>query len=101
MIKIENEVVSSFFNAVSVEITAPLYWWEDFKNIPNTIPLWENLLMPAGCNMRRTIILSCAAIINIYESRKHSELKEWKEFCAWVETLPYSEIITGKEKEEC
>lgn len=26
-------------------------------------------------------------------------LHEWIEFCKWIETLPYSELITGDEKE--
>lgn len=31
---------------------------------------------------------------NIYKSRKNHKLDEWREFCGWVETLPYSELIT-------
>ena len=28
------------------------------------------------------------------------KLDEWVEFCKWIETLPYSELITGERKEE-
>ena len=28
-------------------------------------------------------------------SRKNHKLDEWVEFCEWIETLPYSELITG------
>ena len=27
-----------------------------------------------------------------------SKLDEWVEFCKWIETLPYSELITCSEK---
>lgn len=33
-----------------------------------------------------------------YKSRKNHKLDEWVKFCKWIENLPYSELITGKEK---
>lgn len=33
----------------------------------------------------------------IYPMRKNHKLDEWREFCQWIEQLPYSEIIIGKE----
>jgi hypothetical protein len=36
----------------------------------------------------------------IYSQRKTHRLPEWKEFCAWIETLPYSELITGEKENE-
>ena len=35
-------------------------------------------------------------LANIYKSRKGHRLDEWHTFCDWIETLPYSELITGK-----
>ena len=32
----------------------------------------------------------------IYKSRKNHKLDEWREFCEWIKSLPYSEIITGE-----
>ena len=34
-------------------------------------------------------------IKNIYGMPK----KSWKRFCDWIESLPYSELITGKEND--
>ena len=34
---------------------------------------------------------------NIYKSRKNHKLDEWREFCKWIEKLPYSELICGPE----
>lgn len=29
---------------------------------------------------------------------KHHKLDEWREFCKWIESLPYSELIVGGEE---
>lgn len=33
-----------------------------------------------------------------YADKDH-KLDEWREFCKWIEELPYSELIAGKTKE--
>ena len=33
---------------------------------------------------------------NIYTWRKDHKLDEWHDFCQWIESLPYSEIIIGE-----
>jgi len=44
-------------------------------------------------------MLNYEVLVNMYESRKLHKLDEWREFCKWIESLPYSELIIG-EKEE-
>lgn len=58
---------------------------------------WRALieLLPEGFNMRSTVQLNYEVLVNMYHSRKAHKLDEWREFCKWVETLPYSELITG------
>ena len=59
---------------------------------------WQMIqLLPSSYNQRRTIMLNYEVLANIYKSRKNHKLDEWVEFCKWIETLPYSELITGKE----
>lgn len=57
---------------------------------------WRGLiqLLPNSYNQKRTLLLNYAVLRNIYHSRKNHKLKEWHEFCVWVESLPYSELIT-------
>lgn len=59
--------------------------------------LWWNMiqLLPSSYNQRRTVQFSYEALVNIYRWRKNHKLDEWREFCRWIESLPYSEIITG------
>ena len=40
-------------------------------------------------------MLNYEVLANIYKSRKNHKLDEWREFCHWIESLPYSELITG------
>ena len=32
-------------------------------------------------------------LANIYKSRKDHKLDEWREFCKWIESLPFHELI--------
>ena len=60
------------------------YWWQMIQ------------LLPTSYNQRRTVMLNYEVLANIYKSRKDHKLDEWHDFCAWVEELPYSELITTK-----
>jgi hypothetical protein len=63
------------------------YWWQMIQ------------LLPSSYNQKRTIMLNYEVLVGIYKWRHNHKLDEWVEFCKWIETLPYSEIITGREKE--
>lgn len=53
-------------------------------------------LLPMGYNYQFTWMANYAVLRNIYHSRKNHALTEWHEFCDWIESLPYSELITIK-----
>lgn len=54
-------------------------------------------LLPSSYNQKRTVMLNYEVLANIYKSRKNHKLDEWHVLCDWIEKLPYSELITGKE----
>lgn len=58
--------------------------------------LWYNLiqLLPNSYNQTRDVVMDYEVLANIYGSRKDHKLDEWREFCQWIEELPYSELIT-------
>ena len=60
--------------------------------------IWRQMiqLLPSSYNQRATLMLNYEVLANIYHSRKNHKLDEWVEFCKWIETLPYSELITGE-----
>ena len=56
-------------------------------------------LLPESYNQLRTIDTSYECLLSIYHQRKNHRLTEWKEFCNWIESLPYmSEFIGALEK---
>ena len=61
--------------------------------------LWWQLiqLLPSSYNQRRTVMLNYEVLANMYRSRRNHKLDEWHIFCDWIEGLPYSELIVGKE----
>lgn len=61
------------------------YWWQMIQ------------LLPSSYNQKRTVMLNYEVLANIYKSRRNHKLDEWHTFCDWIESLPYSELITGKE----
>lgn len=58
---------------------------------------WQMIqLLPSSYNQRRTVMLNYEVLANMYKSRRNHKLDEWHTFCDWIESLPYSELITGK-----
>lgn len=56
---------------------------------------WQMIqLLPSSYNQRSTVQLNYAVLRNIYHARKGHKLDEWRDFCKWIEELPYSELIT-------
>lgn len=66
-----------------LETSDKTYWWQLIQ------------LLPGSYNQKRTVMLNYEVLANIYKSRKNHKLDEWREFCHWIESLPYSELITG------
>ena len=55
---------------------------------------------PAGFRITARMTTNYRELKTIYSQRKNHRLPEWREFCAWVETLPYfKEICLGDENE--
>ena len=58
---------------------------------------WQMIqLLTSSYNQTRNVMMNYEVLANIYKSRKDHKLDEWRDFCAWIETLPYLEIITLK-----
>lgn len=68
----------------------------DFLQRKDKKDWWQMIQMLPTCyNQKRTVQLNYAVLKNMYHSRQNHKLDEWREFCKWVETLPYSQLITG------
>ena len=102
-----------------VEINAPRMWWTEFVTYrigcetlasESTMHIQgkglneEELVemkseLKEGTMQKRIVMLSYQTLRRIYKQRSGHRLPHWREFCSWIETLPYSWMITdGIEK---
>lgn len=103
----------SVLEAVIVELN---HWRNNYLVSKSKEDWWQMIqLLPSSYNQRRTVMLNYEVLANIYKSRRNHKLDEWKihaspdehafrnrdfssgiwGFCDWIESLPYSELITG------
>ena len=63
----------------------------------NNKKYWRNMIdmLPTSYNQLRTETLNYEVLRNMYHARKAHKLNEWRELCKSVESLPYSQLITG------
>lgn len=98
---------------VYVNITAPRYWWQEMvtyevgvtKGCSNSTMhqeckrLSEEELISAkeelseGTLQTRTYMISYQTLRRIYLQRKDHRLPHWREFCEWIETLPFAKEL--------
>ena len=75
----------NFYRSCFVKSKSKDDWWQMIQ------------LLPSSYNQTRNVMMNYEVLTNIYRQRKNHKLDEWREFCKWIESLPYSELITGKE----
>ena len=90
------EIIIEHLNAMrkvlnSLDQDDPLrkeYWWQLIQ------------LLPSSYNQKATMDLNYQVLRNMYHARKHHKQDEWRvDFCNWVKSLPYSELITMTKEE--
>ena len=87
----------SSLDVLNVIIETLNYWRRRYLATKNKDDWWQMIqILPSSYNQKRTVMLNYEVLANIYKSRKNHKLDEWIEFCKWIETLPYNEIITGQ-----
>ena len=74
--------VLNYYRQRYVKTKDKAYWWQMIQ------------LLPTSYNQKRTVMLNYAVLRNIYHARAGHKLDEWQQFREWIETLPYSELIT-------
>ena len=64
------------------------YWWQLIQ------------LLPTSYNQKATMDLNYQVLRKMYHARKNHKQDEWRvDFCNWVKSLPYSELITMTKEE--
>lgn len=70
----------------------------EIKGCPSKKDIWWQMiqLLPSSYNQTRNVMMNYEVLANIYKSRKDHKLDEWRDFCKWIKSLPYSELIIGE-----
>lgn len=75
------------FRKLCLETKDKKYWWQIIQ------------LLPSSYNQRRTVMLNYEVLRRMYHARKEHKLDEWRDFCKWIEELPYAaELICGEKR---
>ena len=71
------------------------------KGITCKKDIWWHMiqLLPSSYNQKRTVQLNYQVLKSMYFARRNHKLDEWREFCAWCESLPYfREVVIQDEQ---
>lgn len=100
---------------VYAKITAPIYWWcemetytvghyrlasestmhIDCKGLKDEELVKAKSEIPMGKELTKIDMFNYQSLRNIFFQRRNHRLPEWREFCKFIESLPYSkELIT-------
>lgn len=82
-------VARTFYNRETDPKIKKDYWWQLIQ------------LLPSSYNQTRNVMMNYEVLANIYRQRKNHKLDEWREFCKWIESLPYSELIIVEKNFGC
>jgi hypothetical protein len=86
---------------LNIVIDALNVYRNDYLDCNDKSIWWQMIqLLPSSYNQKATVQLNYAVLRNMYHSRKNHKLDEWHKFCHWIESLPYSELITMETRDD-
>lgn len=77
----------NFIRTKFIETKDKAYWWQIIQ------------LLPSSFNQMRTIDLDYETLYSIYHQRRNHKLDEWRDFCKWIEILPYMKEFLGLDEQ--
>ena len=84
--EVDTEILKRFIQIRQEYIDNPTE--ANFRRVKANLP--EGFLLGAG------ITTNYAQLKTMYYQRKTHRLSEWREFCNFIKTLPFAELITGE-----
>lgn len=82
--------------AIVDSLNTMMFIYKDLVDPDSKKEVWRLIIqcLPQAYIQKRTVMMSYAALRNIYHQREGHKLKEWQAFREWVESLPESWMIT-------
>lgn len=92
---------STFRQNYLLELNRMIYKYQEYKakgEHEKAKNLWRKIVqdLPSSYNQMRTWTGNYAVLRNIYHARKNHKLKEWRDFCKFLEEFPYAEFIISE-----
>ena len=75
------------------EVKSLVERYNESQSAEDYLTLLYNL--PTGFRLTARMTTNYRQLKTIYRQRKSHRLPEWREFCKWIESLPFSELIVG------
>lgn len=93
--------VNSPLNVMEHTVSCLNYYRRLFLSDKKDKKSWWNMiqLLPSSYNQMRTIDLDYETLMSIHSQRKNHKLDEWRNFCSWIESLPYMRQFIGFKEE--
>lgn len=98
------DLYNLFFLRIIADINAMIDSYNDCKKSNDTVGMNHYLRLikqelPESYNQLRMTDTNYECLLNIYRQRKAHRLVEWREFCSYIESLPYmKEFIKAYEE---
>lgn len=91
-----DDKADSGFNMIGAYLNDLMDEYRDTEDPDKKKAVWRHIIqtLPQSYMQKRTVMMSYAALRNIYRQREGHKLKEWQLFREWVESLPESWMIT-------
>ena len=73
--------------------------YNSMEDSPEKVKKYLEILYtnPAGFELTARLTTNYRCLKNIYMKKKNHRLPEWREFCSWIESLPYAkELILSR-----
>lgn len=69
--------------------------YNSMEDSPEKVKKYLEILYtnPAGFELTARLTTNYRCLKNIYMQRKNHRLPEWREFCSWIESLPYAKEL--------
>ena len=103
IIKIVEEKVNEYNNILlAIENKEYLeygYTLEQMQELAKEAYLKVLYNVPSGFELTARMTTNYRCLKNIWRQRKDHRLPEWREFCSWIETLPYAKELICYNKE--
>ena len=100
-INIQDKIYFSAEDILDFTIRALNHYREKYLETKDKKYWWQMIqLLPSSYNQPRNVMMTYEVLANIYKSRKNHKLDEWREFCKWIEMLPWRELICAWDMNE-